>query len=251
MASSDPLDTCAACGTARVDGRCPGCREAVRQAIATVDARAVASSDPLVDVVGRALHQQLCVEPHWDRCNTHGIHWNDARIILAAIEATGRLRPDQCEGCDHLSGSFCPECPISESRCSRCGGPNIVWVAPSPLWNAVMRSNDIGNADIYDGIVCPTCFAILAEEKNIASGWRLSPEITWVTLKLTTPDGRVWDDDLWLWVDPNAPDDDPVPISAQPIGPEYRYATPLGVIRTSHPVVGWPAADEPPAEARP
>jgi hypothetical protein len=59
-----------------------------------------------------------------------------------------------------------------ESVCHRCGGPNIVWFAPSPLWNAVMR----GQAEPYelhDGIVCPTCFGILADEAGLGGIFRL------------------------------------------------------------------------------
>ena len=51
----------------------------------------------------------------------------------------------------------------SERICGRCGGPNVVWWAPSPLWNAVMRGGDIGGTEDFSGVVCPTCFAVLAE----------------------------------------------------------------------------------------
>ena len=34
---------CAACGTTRVDGHCPGCRQAARDALAAIDAAAAAS----------------------------------------------------------------------------------------------------------------------------------------------------------------------------------------------------------------
>lgn len=90
-----------------------------------------------------------------------------------------------------------------ESRCHCCGGPNPIWSAPSPLWNAVMRGGSISNADEFDGIVCPTCFARLAETRGIAGPtWRFFPDEVHTQLELTTPDGRVWDEKLWLWVDP-------------------------------------------------
>lgn len=88
-----------------------------------------------------------------------------------------------------------------ESYCHRCGGPNIVWVSPSPLWNAVMRGGSINGDDEHDGIVCPTCFARLAEERGIASRWRLSAELVAVDLETVTPSGRTWDAETWLWRD--------------------------------------------------
>lgn len=91
-----------------------------------------------------------------------------------------------------------------ESYCHRCGGPNTVWVAPSPLWNSVMRGGDSRAADDFDGIVCPTCFTELAEERGVARDWRLTARDVRVELPLTTYDGRVWDDERWLFVDPEA-----------------------------------------------
>lgn len=91
----------------------------------------------------------------------------------------------------------------SEDVCRRCGGPNdVVWCAPSPLWNAVMRGGTIGGDEQYEGIVCPRCFATLAETAGIARVWRLYAETVLVDLATTTPDGRVWDDKAWLWRDP-------------------------------------------------
>jgi hypothetical protein len=87
-----------------------------------------------------------------------------------------------------------------EAHCHRCGGPNVIWVAPSPLWNAVMRGGSINGAELFHGIVCPTCFAILA--KRIASGWRLSAQDITVPLETVTPSGRVWDPMTWLWREP-------------------------------------------------
>jgi hypothetical protein len=89
-----------------------------------------------------------------------------------------------------------------EATCHRCHGLNIAWSAPSPLWNAVMRGGAIGGEDEFDGIVCPTCFAVLAEQRGIAVLWRLSAERIHVELETTSPDGRVWDSERWLWVEP-------------------------------------------------
>ena len=89
---------------------------------------------------------------------------------------------------------------IDESYCHLCLGPNIIWSAPSPLWNKVMRGDDIDAEDLYDGIVCPVCFATLAQKAGIAFGWRLVPSQVFVDLKTTTPSGRVWNEEEFLWV---------------------------------------------------
>jgi hypothetical protein len=92
-----------------------------------------------------------------------------------------------------------------ERRCAKCGGPNIIWSAPSPLWNAVMRGNDINGVDEHDGIVCPVCFAVLAQERVGASVWRFWPERVEAALTEVTPSGRVWDGVAWLWREPQDP----------------------------------------------
>lgn len=89
-----------------------------------------------------------------------------------------------------------------EDKCRRCGRPNVVWWVDSPLWNFVMRGDDINAAERYGGIVCPTCFAVLAEQCGAATMWRLQPASVAVELTYVTPSGRVWDPDAGLWVDP-------------------------------------------------
>ena len=87
----------------------------------------------------------------------------------------------------------------SESVCHRCHGPNIVWSAPSPLWNEVVRAGDINARGPYDEIICPTCFCVLAQEQDVAFGWRLIAEQVRVQLATITPSGRVWNEETWLW----------------------------------------------------
>lgn len=110
--------------------------------------------------------------------------------VPAELVATRRSTPD-------------PEHP--ERSCWRCSGPNIAWSAPSPLWNQVMRGGDINGSEIHHGIVCPTCFAILAEETGVAKLWMLRAERVHVPLQTVTPSGRVWNDELCRWTDPDAP----------------------------------------------
>lgn len=88
---------------------------------------------------------------------------------------------------------------MSEDRCGRCGGPNVVWSAPSPLWNAVMRGGSINGEETHGGIVCPTCFAVLAEEQGIACSWRLDAQLVHSDLETVTPSGRVWNATEWRW----------------------------------------------------
>lgn len=85
-----------------------------------------------------------------------------------------------------------------EAICDRCGGKNPIWVAPSPLWNEVIRGGDINGSEIYQ-FICPNCFIILAEEKHIAQGWRLYATDIFVELQTITPTGRVWNDKTWLF----------------------------------------------------
>lgn len=91
---------------------------------------------------------------------------------------------------------------LPESLCGRCGGPNSVWAAPSPLWNAVMRGGDInGGPEPHGGIVCPTCFMILAEEAGVADTWVLRATNVHTELQTVTPSGRIWNDAKMLWID--------------------------------------------------
>ncbi len=87
-------------------------------------------------------------------------------------------------------------------NCHRCGGVNPAWSAPSPLWNAVMRGGSINGEPIYNDMVCATCFMLLAEERGIASLFKVAAQVVNVPLETVTPSGRTWDDSAWLWVEP-------------------------------------------------
>lgn len=92
-----------------------------------------------------------------------------------------------------------------ERRCHRCANPFRPWVAPSPLWNQVMRGGDVNGVEIHAGIICPTCFAVLAETAGVADLWRLHAERVHVPLQTVTPSGRVWNPQRWMWEEPGAP----------------------------------------------
>jgi hypothetical protein len=132
--------------------------------------------------------------------------------------------PDCCHRCGGLDGThIVRDCagnaPIEspaadehpEERCNRCSGPYVSWSAPSPLWNQVMRGGDINRVpEPFRGIICPSCFAQLAEEQGIAGRWRFYAEQVHVELATVTPSGRVWNPQTWLW------DDAPADVPAQP-----------------------------------
>lgn len=89
--------------------------------------------------------------------------------------------------------------------CRRCGHSNAIWAAPSPLWNAVIRGGSLDGEPEYSDLVCAACFMELAEEKGIATRFRVTAEEINVELEKITPTGRVWDEDRWLWVQPDPP----------------------------------------------
>lgn len=88
-----------------------------------------------------------------------------------------------------------------EATCQRCGGPNLSWSAPSPLWNQVMRGGSINGDELYSGIVCPICFAQIAGQQRVADAWWLTAKEVHVELETVTPSGRVWNEIRQLWDD--------------------------------------------------
>lgn len=59
-----------------------------------------------------------------------------------------------------------------ECWCERCDRAYPVWVTTNPLWNRVIR--EAGNDEPF---LCPTCFALLAEERGVVpTAWVLLPE---------------------------------------------------------------------------
>jgi len=65
-----------------------------------------------------------------------------------------------------------------------------------------MRGGNINAPDLHGGIICPVCFAALAEEAGIAQRWMFYAEKVMVPLQTTTPSGRVWNEQIWLWEEP-------------------------------------------------
>lgn len=85
--------------------------------------------------------------------------------------------------------------------CRRCHGPNVIWSAASPLWNFVMRGNDINGDPKFGDMVCIPCFITLATEAGVPDhGWRLTNVAEPDGLIYRTPSGRVWDGESFMWV---------------------------------------------------
>lgn len=73
---------------------------------------------------------------------------------------------------DESPATFGPDAH-PEDRCRKCGGRNIVWFAPNPVWNAINQT----------GVLCPVCFVSEYERINGRSfAWSLSPEATGVNI---------------------------------------------------------------------
>lgn len=59
-----------------------------------------------------------------------------------------------------------------EAFCADCHLPNVVWFAPSALWNKIVRQD--GQSD---PILCPRCFILRAEAAGVnPTSWVISPE---------------------------------------------------------------------------
>lgn len=116
--------------------------------------------------------------------------------------------------------------------CYRCGGENVIWSAPSPLWNKVMRGNDINGDPQYHDLVCTRCFIVLAFEAGIEGRWRLSVTPEPDGLIYETPSGRIWDPEDWLWKEPAEATRCPGSLRTPRWGPEESTAGLVGVCRS-------------------
>lgn len=128
-------------------------------------------------------------------------HYPNCPIWVTTCQICKRVNvADLIEQADKLRAE------LPERVCGRCHGPNRVWSAPSPLWNEVMRFGDInGSPDDLEsrhGVICPTCFVVLAEEAGVASRWRLYAMRVDVPLQTVTPSGRVWNEQTWMFDEP-------------------------------------------------
>lgn len=135
---------------------------------------------------------------------TYGFHGREV-VYEPGDDLTVTDRLARCPNCEQWS-----PCDVRkriesasdhpENVCNRCGGPNVSWCAPSPLWNYVMRGGTIDGDWQYGELICPMCFVALAQEKGIDVSWRVSP-VAPIDLDLQTvlPDGREWNPKTWLW----------------------------------------------------
>ncbi len=61
-----------------------------------------------------------------------------------------------------------------ESTCDDCGGHNVIWFAPSPIWNMVVR--DKLAPDAPDPMLCPSCFMLRADKVSGVKTWMILPK---------------------------------------------------------------------------
>lgn len=85
-----------------------------------------------------------------------------------------------------------------EGRCELCSREYRVWVAASPLWNAVVRGGCINGEEQFN-YLCAGCFMGLAEDMGVASFFCLTAVYS-TDLQTVSPSGRVWDEEQFLWV---------------------------------------------------
>jgi hypothetical protein len=68
-------------------------------------------------------------------------------------------------GCPRPYGGISASHP--EAFCQQCGRRNVVWFAPSDIWNATMGGGQ--------GILCPVCFIEAAERAGLYGPWIVAP----------------------------------------------------------------------------
>jgi len=138
--------------------------------------------------------------------------WREAATADARLKYPTKGRVQECllaalADIEHLTeAARLPDGALADGEeCRRCGGPNVVWAAASPLWNYVMRGNDITNMDDarYRDLVCIACFIICASEAGLPNlGWRLTLVPEPDGLIYETPSGRTWNAETFLWEEP-------------------------------------------------
>jgi hypothetical protein len=86
----------------------------------------------------------------------------------ACLEFWDSHHPECPTGLGRIAASSEPAQPHPEEKCQQCDRQNVVWSAPNDLWNSVMGSPN--------GIVCPTCFIVMAAAAGIDRVWRVEPQ---------------------------------------------------------------------------
>lgn len=139
-------------------------------------------------------------------CETHSTDDGPVWCVDALKDALRRARFHERENYDRWKTLEALKLGTlsNAERCHRCKGENVTWCAPSPLWNRVMRGNDINGEPIHGDLVCVRCFIVLATEAGITGQWRISVSPEPDGLIYETPSGRIWDADSWLWTDSEA-----------------------------------------------
>jgi hypothetical protein len=175
-----------------------------RRALSTIEAEIDRKVHLAMDEADAKIAAALGPASSCDDCRAdwggHFLGCRYKRTKAQLVHEIHRLLAEKASpGAEHVEHPGQPTHP--ESYCHRCNGPNVSWAAPSPLWNQVMRGGDINGPWLYDEIICPTCFAVLAEEAGAAANWRLVADVVDADLQTVTPSGRVWDEHEFRWID--------------------------------------------------
>lgn len=89
-------------------------------------------------------------------------------------EATDTTRPNREHG-SAANRCSAADVPIAnghpEATCDDCGGKNVIWFAPSEMWNKVARRPD------GEPMLCPRCFILRAEAMGIHEVWMVTPDL--------------------------------------------------------------------------
>lgn len=137
-------------------------QELRRLAQAVVDAIEADRAPCEIDATARDLRAYLASQPSGKPTE----HASPAEAFVALREAADGALDDIAPSAEK-AGETHPE-----DACGKCGGPNVVWFAPSKIWNATYRKP--GAVEI--GIVCPVCFVKDANASGFDGAWRVAPE---------------------------------------------------------------------------
>lgn len=164
-------------------------RAYTRRGDVTERARLGAQADAILTLL--AEHDRQVAEQAWDEAvNASVLHYVPPSGLYSGV--SWPANPYRADSAAPARRDRHPE-----DYCHRCGGPNVSWWVPSPVWNAVIGYPD----QAHDGIVCPRCFAELAEAKGAKGPWRWAPREWPEGVSLVHMDGRVWDAAMERWIE--------------------------------------------------
>jgi hypothetical protein len=175
--------------------------------VGTVPAVVVEADWPEYEPVWKMIEDRVAGRHRQSSSNAGGVEaaWERLKTLCCdrPTSAGGLFMVNKSDFFAALASLSTPAEEGEGERCQKCGHGNPSWSAPSPLWNAVIRGGSIDGEPLFGDMVCASCFMELAEQAGIASNWRVDAQRVNVPLETTTPTGREWDADQWLWMHPD------------------------------------------------